>query len=290
MAVALIGQATDANATSSFKLVTKTDDPIISQLMKGAGCEDKVHPVIDGSDGFIHDRVGTISETHQTWVMTEGEGADVRVQAALYTSRFEQPIASPVDLCGNVLNILRPKVAFAGANPPESLIFYSISSFTKGGGEALIGWVYNLMLEQFPNIKLSTLSPMRGAGRAPAEERNFTDWLRSNVGGNVDDLRGDKERLEQLAFQYLSQGVNKVQGFHLQNGAYIGDINVNANKVGSADHRDGMNLMVNYIYPSPDKRKACTDLFADGQMAISSHLIERANRSTNRRVFRRFPS
>jgi hypothetical protein len=259
--------------TPNCHLVTADDTDIIAQLIGNKA--DKVHPIEKTIDGFIADRVGGVDCTHQTWTKLDDNR---EVLAALYTARFENPIVNPSHICGNVSGVLSAKSAFVAATPPSSLIFYSISSFARGAGVDLISAVHDDMTQWSPNMSLSTLSPLR----------TFSKWLEDNVGGDINDLRRDTERVKYLALQYMSQNTDPVQRFHLRNGAYVADINVNANVEGSVDYDGGMGVMVNYGYPSKSKRGELQQAYALNAIPVSSHLIKQGNVSQNGAVFAQF--
>jgi hypothetical protein len=105
---------------------------------------------------------------------------------------------------------------------------------------------------------------------------------------NIDDIRPDTERLKNFALQYLSENRNPVQKFHMGNGAYIGDVNLDANVKGSADYKDGMNVMVNYVYPGNERRLELQSAYAGGEMTMAPHLMQTAGRVQNATVFKQF--
>lgn len=267
-------------------LVSALDTNIIDQLTGDK--RDKVHPVATTREGFIADRIGTGEMSHQTWVRTDENG---EVEAALYTARFNKNIMTEADFCGNVAGILTGTPCKVKGTEKPSFIFYSISSFKKGAGEALIGAVRGEMESSSHDMTASTLSPLRVAGHKPAEDRNLTDWLKTKIVGDVNDIRPDTERLKRYALQYLSEKRHLVQKFHMGNGAYIGDINLNANVEGSADYNDGMNVMVNYVYPGEVMRAQLQKAYRDhGMMFMAPHLVDQVNASQKRKVFKPFIS
>jgi hypothetical protein len=272
-------------ANKVFHLVGANDTLIIDQLIGEK--VDKVHPVATTREGFIADRVGSGMDTHQTWVRT---GENGEVEAALYTARFNKNIMTEADFCGNAEKILTGAPCKVKGDEKPSFIFYSISSFKRGAGEGLIGAVRGAMEESSPDMTASTLSPLRVAGGKPAEDRNFTDWLKTEITGDVNDIRSDTERLKGYALQYLSENRHLVQKFHMGNGAYIGDVNVNANVKESADYTDGMNVMMNYVYPGEAMRQELQASYQSGQMVMAPHLVDQANRAQNRTVFKPFIS
>lgn len=268
----------------NFHLVRAIDTAVIDQLIGDK--VDKVHPVENTRKGFVSDRIGNGMQTHQTWVRTDADG---QVEAALYTARFNKTIVTEADFHGNVSDILTGAPCEVKGQGNPSFIFYSISSFKRGAGEALIGAVRGEMEASSPYMTASTLSPLRVGGNKPAEDRNFTDWLKNKITGDVNDVRSDTDRLKGYALQYLSENRHLVQRFHMSNGAYIGDVKLNANVEGSADYRYGMNVMVNYVYPGEFVRADLQKAYRDhGMMFMAPHLVDQANRVQNRHVFKRF--
>ncbi len=269
-----------------FHLVNRNDILIIDQLIGEK--MDKVHPVATTRKGFVSDRVGAGMDTHQTWVRTDENGV---VEAALYTARFNKNIMTEEDFCGDVEKILTDTPCKAKGKGRPSFIFYSISSFKRGAGEALIGAVRGAMEDSSSHMTASTLSPLRVAGNKPAEDRNFTDWLKNKITGDVNDIRPDTDRLKGYALQYLSENRHLVQRFHMGNGAYIGDVKLNANDKGSADYTNGMNVMMNLVYSGESVRTKLQKAYHDdGMMFMAPHLVDQANRAQNRTVFKPFIS
>jgi hypothetical protein len=69
------------------------------------------------------------------------------------------------------------------------------------------------------------------------------------------EVLGAQERMA-LAYLHLMEFINPVQIFHMGNGALIGDIKTDANREGTKDHHQGLNVMVNYDYSSDAQRRA----------------------------------
>jgi|GEM_PF-3100702 len=273
---------TKIQCAQDFHLVTPNDTDIIQQLMSESK-RDKVHPIPGTIVEFIDFRVGTTNDTRQTWVRLDTAG---NVKSALYSARFDRPLISPVDFCGDIAHILSTPSKHAGNSDPKSIIFYSISSFGRGEGETTISQVH----EHFNDTRiyktaprLSTLSPLRAPPhpKNSAESTNFSNWLKKQH-SNPHILKGDKEQLAQYAFAYLAENIHGVQRFHMGNGAEISDLNFNANAIGSADDIFGMNMMVNYGYGTIDTLEKNKELYAKGKLKIAAHLQQQAKRSCGR--------
>ena len=234
-----------------FHLLQPTDRTIINQLMNDK--RDRVHPIPTNAESFIVHRIGTENQTRQTWVKLNNDG---EIAAVLYSARFDKPIWQPIDLCGNVHRILNEPCRNAEKESPRSFIFYSISSFEKGAGKALIESVHNYLTSRYPGAWLSTLSPLRqdlpklkhGQTVDPADYR-FAEWV-VKKGYDGDVLSMDERALRGAVLTYLLENRHAVQRFHMGNGAYIGAIRLNANAHESPDCRYAFNVMVNYIYPN----------------------------------------
>lgn len=241
---------------------------------------DPVHSTQDmAKEAFAAMRMGNLEDDKQTWVtlrprhmaareseafVTTDHPLFTRVNATLYTYMQTTPVRDERDLCGDVNHILTTPVT-ARDGDPTAIIFYSVASFTdsmKGAGADIINKVYNRFVDQ-PDLKLSTLSPFRG----------FTQWIENNY-GNSDACRGQDETIQRLAIEYILQLKQSALTFHLKNGAYIGDINLNANAPKSADDAEGMNVMMNYVYPDRAQRMANIDAYANGHITFSPHLYD----------------
>lgn len=233
---------------------------------------DKVHPAPRTLDGFDRYRIGDMSHSRQTWVKQD-QDQEV-VTAALYSACFYQTINTPRDLHGNVASILNGRSILKN-EVPQSIIFYSISSFEKGEGRALIKAVHAYLSRQFPGTVLATLSPLRG----------LTAWLENK--GIAADAFHDAAQDDKIRYvmDYIANGENSVARFHLGNGATVADIKFNANSVSSDDARLGMNVMVNYGYPNADRLADNRQAYkSDRCLTVSEHLHTYVPHGTNCRV------
>lgn len=241
----------------TVKLVQAEDTACIEQLLSVK--QDAVHPVPSNVDDFIKYRVGKLSDNKQSWVLVNQEG---EISAVLYTFRDTMKIHSEEDLSGNMQDILSVPVKSLSATA-RSVTFYSITSFFNGAGFRLIDEAY----AQYTDKKkkwpvVTTLSPLRG----------FARWASENAQDKVQGIRCDEQKLKSLALEFLVANENKVQKFHMRNGAYIGDIKLEANKRGSRDDLFGMNVMVNYVYSKPDEREDNKLAYQEGFLTLAWHL------------------
>lgn len=218
---------------------------------------DKVHPIPNNADDFIRMRVGGLNDNKQCWVLLDA--AD-DIKAVLYTFQDTSYISSETDLNGNMSGILSTPVT-ALTEPVKSIIFYSVASFDNGAGFRLIDTVCS-RFSGAARPALSTLSPLRGLGH----------WAQSS-GRNLHGIRCEKKKLKKLALAFLKANEDKVQQFHMRNGAYIGDIKLEANARGSMDDMRGMNVMVNYVYPKSKKREANKEAYSNGYLTLADHLV-----------------
>lgn len=263
----------------------------ISQLI--TTCADRVHPVPNDIESFADNRVGTINDNKQTWVSfyggdmrganqdTDNDGRHLRlvehklsVEAALYTYCTSVDIQTEQDLPGNVGQILSMPVQSLD-DAPSAMIFYSISSFGPGAGARLIDRVYHQFTGQ-SSLWLATLSPLRG----------LASWVEDKYGESTPFIKCKHMRTK-LALDYLSNNQNPVQKFHMKNGAYIGDIKLNANLVGSDDYNKGLNVMVNYVYPAPAQRMVLKDEYAKGNLTFAPHLYDEISRMGDLKAVRK---
>jgi hypothetical protein len=111
----------------------------------------------------------------------------------------------------------------------NTAVFYSISAAIMGGGARLIQWVYQELSGQYI---LTTLSPIRDFTKG----KNRDEWLVQ-----------PKEDIQHDVLKYLLSNKDPVMKFHLANGAYIGDININPDS-----ERDW--ITINYVYPVDENR------------------------------------
>lgn len=258
----------------------------LSQLI--TSCADRVHPVPGDIESFVQDRVGTMAENKQTWVSLYGadkstDGTNVNhiqivrqsvtVEAALYTYCVTGRIKTEKDLPGNVKKILETPVSDLPSFP-TAIIFYSISSFAPGAGANLINRVYEQFTDH-PSLWLATLSPLRG----------LTSWIDDRY-GEPSAFLDSKHMRTKLALDYLTANENPVEKFHLKNGAYIGDIKLDANGAGTDDYTKGLNVMVNYVYPNRMQRALNREAYAAGNLIFAPHLYDEISRMGDLRPVR----
>lgn len=188
---------------------------------------DKVHP-LSCDDELKTRRLGDENASKRAYALAVPEAAgQQKVAAVVYTHWSARNGALPCD----VDEILKAD-SVALSEKPDTVTFYSISSFMRGAGERLIIELHKKLTAEHPGLILTTLSPLR----------TLRAWIEQN-GGAGDDLK-------EMARQCLLANQDPVQKFHLSNGACIGAINLDANHGQSADAIDGLGVMVNYVYPS----------------------------------------
>lgn len=166
------------------------------------------------------------------------------VLAAIYVYRSEAPKiegADPYDhVPGDVYKILNEPLK-KNSSIPTSLVFFSISRFFKmsGEGELLISKLHQELSRQYkdhPEVIFSTLSPLRGLKKWCEEKYKQAESLDSSQKFNA-------------ALNFLiAGGKDVVKRFHLSNGAIVGAVRQNANSETSVDAKEGLGIMVNYIY------------------------------------------
>lgn len=206
----------------------------IHQQLISAEKSDKVHP-IGGLEDLVMNRLGLDGFNKRCFALMGGEeGREVLAAIYTYWTTPEDAEEEWKLLPGKVDQILREPSRLLDA-PPKVVTFYSISSFTNGGGKNLIGELHRAFTEQSNPPILTTLSPFRGFGA----------WL-EKTGRQIGD---SVEAMIEAAAACLTEGIDGVQRFHQGNGAYIGAIQTFANATGTADDVDGKNVMINYRYP-----------------------------------------
>jgi hypothetical protein len=221
------------------------DGDIHTQLVS-ADKKDKVHPVGTEDDLRAY-RLGTETNSRQAYalVVPAEDGVTRQVLAVIYTHWSTQPMGpagvTPADLPGKVDEILKDP-SHPLDEKPNTVIFYSISSFMPRAGQMLIEDLHSHIMREAHGqpMALSTLSPLRTLKKYVTET--------AQPGSEMTVL--DDEELKGIALEYMLANRDPVQKFHLSNGAYVGDINLHANDDGSADMRDGLGVMMNYVYPT----------------------------------------
>lgn len=255
-------------------LVTPDDkDADIHKQLVSTEKQDKVHPM-GGLEELKKYRLGYEGDSKQTYalIVPDGKGSQ-RVLAVVYTHWSVQPKTDGVvgydALPGNVHDILtsasRPMDM---GKEPNAVTFYSISSFMPQAGWQLVEDLYNkINNETDRNVAIATLSPLR----------TFKEWLDQE---DIDTDSGSltDEFTKAAALRYLETNQDPVQKFHMSNGAIIGDIKLQANVAGSVDAKDGMGVMVSYLY-CRDKQKLerNKERYAKGVISIAEALYEDLN-------------
>lgn len=172
-----------------------------------------------------------------------------------------------------------------GAGQKAVAILYTISSNRahqrddRGAGRKLAAEVHAHLhaeaRERGYDLTVSTLSPVRGfaehfsedaeelvSGAFDEKEMASDEWL-----GFLDD-HANQEMLKEKVMTYLLTQKDPVMNFHLGNGAYIGDININP-----YERQDW--ATINYVYPDkPEHVKANARAYdATKVRPIAPHLI-----------------
>jgi hypothetical protein len=245
-------------------LVTPIHDNISYELF--AYKVDPIHPPQEPClEAFQKMRLGHGGQNKNCYVtLRPCHEPENLVNASLYTYVQTSIVHDERDLMGDMSRILSCPATDL-ATDPTAIIFYSIASFegsTRGAGGDLINQVYDRHKDK--GIWLSTLSPLRG----------FNAWLRPQMScEDIESLYHDESALKKHALRYIFSMENKVQQFHMKKmGAYIGDINLNANTKNSEDFREGMNVMVNYVYGTPTQREFYRNVSQTGQVTLAPHL------------------
>lgn len=206
---------------------------------------DRVHDFgVESAEQIAQYRLGNLNTNKTAFALVNPEGPEGarQILAAIYTYWQTQGAHDSItdfhDLQGDVAQVLTAQVS-PRATSAQAAIFYSISNFEvmAGGGQMLISRLHNQLTADLPaQTVLSTLSPLRGLGK----------WIKEK-GISADSL-SDDDMLKRTALAFLLDNADGVQRFHMGNGAIIGDINLHANKPGSLDDCEGLNVMVNYVY------------------------------------------
>ncbi len=218
-----------------LEITSESPDHMISALIG----RDEVHSTgVDTKENLLKYRVGGEAFNRSCFAVQDFSG---ELQSAIYLHKDYAQVKTPRHLCGNVNGILSGEARHMAEQKPLSIIFYSITRLgaMKGAGEILIGQLHKHLTEKYPETVLSTLSPLR----QPKDKFGIDIFLSEACPFPAEQMHADEKRAHALAFLTLKK--EGVQNFHMGNGAIIGDIKVDADRVGT--HR----LMVNYIY-SPD--------------------------------------
>ncbi len=187
-------------------------------------------------------RLGGANSNKTAYALIDPEGRTVL--AAIYVYRSQAPVLEGKDpyahLPADVHKILHEELHDI-ISVPTSVIFFSISRFFKmsGEGELLIAKVHQELSQQYqehPDVIFSTLSPLRGLKK----------WCEGK--GLKSDFFDDTQRFNAALHFIVEGGKDLVKRFHLSNGAIIGAVRQNSNVGSSEDSKQGLGVMVNYIY------------------------------------------
>ena len=182
----------------------------------------------------------------------------------------------------------------------DSVTFYSISNSNKGLqqitlGNFLIKRVVFEIQQEFPKVKqFYTLSPIPGFAswflkQPEVKIKNILKNYNSSQlyflkDENIDSfnhkkLEDNKEALKKITYYYLTEEkfndrpLNGVANFHLNNGASIYDIVINAD-LSSNGYKESFGIMVNYYYELEKIVKNHEDFVNKGKISIMSDLRE----------------
>ena len=118
------------------------------------------------------------------------------------------------------------------------------------------------------------LKPLKGSGFITASEKTLKDWAQDPT-LVLPEVGFQTWELKNLALAYsLFSGQNSVAQFHCGNGAFVGDIRMDAN-LSINGLRDSFGMMINYIYPPEPQRLLNAANFAKRHRAFCTP----ANRS-----------
>jgi malonyl-CoA decarboxylase len=182
----------------------------------------------------------------------------------------------------------------------DSVTFYSISNSNKGLqqitlGNFLIKRVVFEIQQEFPKVKqFYTLSPIPGFAswflkQPEVKIKNICKNYNSSQlyflkDENIDSfnhkkLEENKEVLKKITYYYLTEEkfndrpLNGVVNFHLNNGASIYDIVINAD-LSPNGYKESFGIMVNYCYELEKIVKNHQDFVNKGKISIMNNLKE----------------
>ncbi|NCU73388.1 MAG: malonyl-CoA decarboxylase [Candidatus Fonsibacter ubiquis] len=152
----------------------------------------------------------------------------------------------------------------------DSVTFYSISNSNKGLqqitlGNFLIKRVVFEIQQEFPKVKqFYTLSPIPG----------FASWFLKQPEVKIKNILKNYNS-SQLYFleKFNDRPLNGVANFHLNNGASIYDIVINAD-LSSNGYKESFGIMVNYYYELEKIVKNHEDFVNKGKISIMNNLKE----------------
>lgn len=201
------GSLEAAPSLKCFQEITReAPDHIVAQLVG----HDRVHTFgAESIEQLRLYRLGGDGFDRTCFAITEGE----TVHSAIYVYKTYDPLRGDRDLHGNVADILTRETS-ADDRVPHSTIFYSISNITnvRGVGQSLVHELHTHLGKTFERAKQSTLSPLRSL------DINLSDEHRKKL------LTFSVSELKELAVLHLMTGADRVQKFHMENGARIADI------------------------------------------------------------------
>lgn len=267
----LFTEASVSIADTCLVLVTpEPDNTDLHALLTGPR-RDKVHPIATPDELLTH-RLGMPGDTKQTFALTVPNGANGGrdVAAVVYTHLSRRAMTNGETderaLPGNVADILNTPAGPATAEP-NTIIFYSISSFVPRAGKNLLNGLLNIVRTSPQDVTTATLSPLR----------SLKDWMLDVSSGRYGHAPlADDHAMRHIALKCLLDNHNDVQRFHMGNGAYVGDINLRANTPDSKDGWHGLQVMVNYVYPRDPQEQAYNKscyLHKDGPtLRMATHL------------------
>lgn len=215
------------------------------------------------------------------------EPTDRRCFAYFHPAMPDEPlIFVEVALTDSVPNSIQDVLAetrdIIMADQAKTAVFYSISNCQKGlagisFGNALIKNVASHLAHEIPSLTtFVTLSPIP----------KLATWAASQ-GCQTDSLSDDD--LQKLAAQYLlhakrsdNMPVDPVARFHLNNGAYVHAIHVNAD-ISASGLKQSFGIMVNYMYDlkSVSQNHA---LFAMQAEVVSSKAVKTLAKSKTKKA------
>ena len=205
------------------------------------------------------------------------EPADRRCYAFFHPSMPDDPlifveVALSNEVPTSVQDILASEREAIDLESANTAVFYSISNCQKGlrgisFGNSLIKQVAQDLKAELPNFKkFITLSPLPLFNRWLEEQQIVTDDI-------------SEEYLKILAAKYLCEAKDKdgypfdpVAKFHLNNGALINELHVNAD-TSQKGNQQSSGIMVNYLYDLKSVEQNHED-YASEQKIVTSKMIK----------------
>ena len=271
------------------EVTKKTDEKILRQLYKN----EAVHET-NTYDEFVEKRIANQGDDKGTSALTfETEEGTIALAAVFkfytQTAIDHRRLAKFVDIEGNVdmvKNHVPEPLAANDNDGVDTVVLYTISAapgantrdkddiseaelrqrFMTSGKVAGAGaeLIRRLTRTFRASTLVSTLSPAREFYRKAPE------GVRIPINEIVDDIKKYSDfEIKQRVMAYLASGKEPVSGIHINNGAFVGDININR-------HDPIDPITVNYVYPaSARQRKRNIALFNDKEnqrIPIAAHL------------------